>query len=387
MVMQGVVPYHWAYHKEQGLKGSMRENGFRAIGGLAQRLTSGIAANRTKGGKGASIARLRAEWSAVVGPDLARMTRPDALLAGRGARGTHAGVQGAGKVLRLRVSGGGALEVQHQTGQVVERVNAYFGHRMIDDIRLVQGAIPGVAVPPPTPKPDPQTVSQVAARAAAVKDPELRAALTRLGARVALKRRGVLAALGALFVADDLRAQELSRAKLLDPLPGDHMLGKADAPNTLIGYFSFTCPHCATFYMATLPTLRREWIDSGRLRLIHRHFPSDIVATRAAQLTECAPPDRFFALTEALYRGHLEWLTGSDPEADMVKVLAPQGVTPASAEACYASDRALDKVVFDVQTGQALGVRSTPTLFINEENYFNPAGAEAITAILRQVGR
>ncbi|MEA2913846.1 MAG: hypothetical protein QOJ15_5927, partial [Bradyrhizobium sp.] len=48
----------------------MRENGFRAIGGLAQRLTSGIAK-----GRGASIARLRAEWTAIVGPDLARITR------------------------------------------------------------------------------------------------------------------------------------------------------------------------------------------------------------------------------------------------------------------------------------------------------------------------
>ena len=50
----------------------MRENGFRAIGGLAQRLTSGIVQGRAKAGKGAgkgaSIARLRAEWSAIVGP-------------------------------------------------------------------------------------------------------------------------------------------------------------------------------------------------------------------------------------------------------------------------------------------------------------------------------
>jgi hypothetical protein len=354
----------------------MRENGFRAIGGLAQRLTSGIAK-----GRGASIARLRAEWSAIVGPELARTTRPEALLAGRGAR--------AGKALRLRVSGAAALEVQHQTGQLVEKVNAYFGHRMIDDIRLVQGTIAASLTPPPTPKPDPQTVTQVAARAAAVKDPELRAALTRLGARVALNRRGVLAAaLGALFVADDLRAQELPpRHKLLDPLPGDHRLGKADAPNTLIAYFSFTCPHCATFYNAVLPTLRKEWIDPGRLRMIHRHYPSDVVATRAAQLTECGPPDRFFATVDALFAGHLDWLTGSDPEVDMVKVLAGQGMTPAAAQACYADDRALDKVIFDVQTGRTLGVTSTPTLFINEENYLNPGGFDAIAAILRQVGR
>ncbi|MGQ0580532.1 MAG: DciA family protein [Reyranella sp.] len=362
----------------------MRENGFRAIGGLAQRLTSGIAK-----GKGASTARLRAEWSAIVGPDLARTTRPDSLLAGRGARGVQPGAHAqAGKVLRLRVSGAAALEVQHQTGQIVERVNAYFGHRLIDDIRLVQGTIAAAPPPRPIPTPDPKTVTQVAARAATVKDPDLRAALTRLGARVALNRRGVMAAaLGALFVADDLRAQELPRARMLEPLPGDHMLGKADAPNSLIAYFSFTCPHCATFYMGTLPTLKREWIDTGRMRFIHRHFPSDIVATRAAQLSECVPADRFFAFTEALFRSHVEWLTGSDPEADMVKVLAGQGVTAQSAQTCYANDRALDKVVFDVQTGQALGVRSTPTLFINEENYLNPGGPDAIAAILRQVGR
>ena len=356
----------------------MRENGFRAIGGLAQRLASGIAK-----GRGASIARLRAEWSAIVGPDLARTTRPEALVAGRGARNSTSG----GKLLRLRVSGAAALEVQHQTGQIVERVNAYFGHKMIDDIRLVQGAIARALPPPVTPAPDPRTVTQVAARAAAVEDPDLRAALTRLGARLA-GRRGVLAGmLGALFVADDLRAQEMTRAKLLDPMPGDHILGDPKAPNTLIDYASFTCPHCATFYIAVLPTLRRDWIDTGRLRLIHRHFPSDIYATRAAQLAECAPPDMFYATCDALFRGQVEWMTAPDPLVDMVTVLAAQGVTSASAQACFDSNLALDKVVADVQSGQALGVRATPTLFINEENYANPGGADAIAAILRQVGR
>jgi hypothetical protein len=345
----------------------MRENGFRAIGGLAQRLTSGIAK-----GRGASIARLRAEWTAIVGPDLARITQPEALLAGRGAR---AGGKGSGKTLRLRVPGASALEIQHKTGQLVERVNAYFGHRMIDDIRLVQGPIAVRAAPQATPVPDPATVTRVAERAASVKDPELRAALTRLGA------------LGLGLVGRDLRAQDLSRDKLLDALPGDHILGKTDAPNTLIDYASFTCPHCANFYIAVMPTLRKEWIDTGRLRLIHRHFPSDLVATRASQLTECAPPDKFFAMVELLFRKQVDWLSVGDPVVEMVKVLASQGVTPEGAEACFANDRLLDKVLADVQSGQALGVRFTPTLFINEENYANPGGAEAIAAILRQVGR
>ncbi len=371
----------------------MRENGFRAIGGLAQRLASGIAAHRAKAGKGASIVRLRAEWTAIVGPDLSRLTQPEALLSSRGARTgiKGAGVQGTGKVLRLRVAGAAALEIQHSSGQLVERVNAFFGHRMIDDIRLVQGTIAARPVPKPIPPPDPAVVTRVAERAASVQDPELRAALTRLGARVASRRHVMLSAtvgaLGATVAARDLRAQDVSRDKLLGPLPGDHILGKADAPNTLIDYASFTCPHCANFYIAVMPILRREWIDTGKLRLIHRHFPSDMVATRASQLTECAPADKFFVIADELFRKQVEWLSVGDPEVEMVKALADQGVTPDSAQACFANDRLLDKVLADVQSGQTLGVRFTPTLFINEENYANPGSAEAIAAILRQVGR
>jgi hypothetical protein len=78
----------------------MRENGFRAIGGLAQRLTSSLADKHSKGrGKGrtTSIARLRAEWTAIVGPELARLTQPEALLAGpQRAQGVAAQGRGRG---------------------------------------------------------------------------------------------------------------------------------------------------------------------------------------------------------------------------------------------------------------------------------------------------
>ena len=371
-----------AYHTERSLKGSMRENGFRAIGGLAQKLTSGMARDGAKGGRGASLIRLKADWPAVVGPELARTTRPDALLAGRGAR--------AGKALRLKVSGATALEVQHRSSQIVERVNAYFGHRVIDDVRIVQGVIPG---PPParrTPRPDPVVEQAVASRTAAVQDPDLRAALTRLGARIATGRRGFLLAgfggLGALSLGDELRAQQPQR-QFLDPLPGDHVLGKPDAPNVLIDYASFTCPHCATFNNAVMPALKRDWIDTGKLKLVHRHFPSDALATRASLLAECAGPNGFFAAVDTLFRTQVQWMTAADPAAELMTVLAGQGVSEAEAQACVANDRLLDKVIADVQSGQALGVNSTPTVFINEQGYGNPGGIDAIAAILRQVGR
>ena len=375
----------------------MRENGFRAIGGLTQRLTSDIAK-----GRGASIARLRADWPAIVGPELANVTWPDALTSGRGR---------AGKVLRLSVSGAAALEVQHKSVQVVERVNSYYGHRMVDTLRMVQGLVPrrrGLSEER-APAPAPELVADMAERAKLVEDPELRAALARLGARI--NRRHFLAGgFGAALLGREAgapahaqaraqaqaqmqaQAHDRERDKLLLALPDDRILGDRDAPNTLIDYASFTCPHCAHFYIAAMPTLRRDWIDPGKLRVIHRHFPLDLVATRAAQLTECLPPDRFFPTVELLFRRQVDWLSVGDPLVEMVKVLSDQGaaeggVTREWADACFANDKALDKVLADVQSGQTLGVRFTPTLFINEEHYGNPGGAEAIAAILRQVGR
>lgn len=371
MVMRGTVSYHAA----------MREGGFRNVGGLAQRLTSEIAR-----GRGASIARLRADWPAIVGAELARVTRPEELVAGRSGRASGGG---GGKLLRLRVAGAAALEVQHSANLIVERVNAYFGHRQIDDIRLSQGAIPQPAVPKRAPPLDPQVAARMAGRVTGVKDPELRQALARLGARIAATRRGVLlGALGALVAGRDLRAQELDPAKLMDVVPGDHVMGDPAAPNILIDYFSMTCPHCANFNAAVLPVLQRDWIDPGKLRFVMRHFPSDSVATHAAQLSECRGPDKFFETADALLRTQVDWLTAPEPEAEMVKVLAGLGVPADQAMAAMGEGQQMDKIIADVQSGHALQVKFTPTLFINDHNYGNPGGgADGIGAILRQVGR
>jgi len=353
----------------------MRENGFRALGGLAQRLTSGLAGKRTRG-RGVSVARLRAEWSVIVGAEVARLTEPEALLPGRGGR--------SGKALRLKVAGAAALEVQHRSAQIVERVNAYFGHGFIDDIRIVQGGLSLRPAPPPLSEPDPQAMQRISGTAADVKDPELREALVRLGARIATSRRNllVMGAVGASLIPRAPRAQDID--KLLGVLETDHVLGKADAPNIIIDYFSLTCPHCANFHAAVLPVIRKEWIDTGRMRFVYRHFPSDTVATRGSLLAECGA-EKFFETIDALFKSQVDWMTAPAPEDEMVKIMERAGLP---ARECLANDRLFDKVIGDVQSGQTLGVKFTPTLFINEQSYGNPeGGAKGIDSILRQVGR
>jgi len=348
------------------------------VGGLAQKLTSGLAK-----GRGASVARLRADWPVIVGAELAQFTEPEALIAGRNGR------TGA-RVLRLRVAGPAALEVQHMSAHLLERINAHFGHHRVEAIRLVQGVVARKAPPRRRPaSPAPEIAARVEAEVAKVDDPALRAALARLGERIASKRRGLLlGAFGALFLPQEPRAQSEDIARYLAALPGDHILGKPDAPNIIIDYFSLTCPHCANFNAAVLPEVKREWIDNGSTKLIMRHFPSDSIATHASLLAECAGPEKFYASLDVLFRAQVDWLTAADPDAELIKAIGKAGVKPQAAGACLADNRLLDKVIADVQSGQALRVNSTPSLFINEQFYGMPtAGAGGITAILRQVAR
>src|SRR5437899_1859638 len=78
----------------------------------------------------------------------------------------------------------------------------------------------------------------------------------------------------------------------------DRVLGKPDAPVTIIEYASLTCPHCAHFATDALPKLKEKWIDSGKAKLVLRDFPLDEPALRAAMVARCAPPGRFYPLVD-----------------------------------------------------------------------------------------
>ena len=190
-------------------------------------------------------------------------------------------------------------------------------------------------------------------------------------------------------------ASDTDRMPLPDPEAGetcshdaeletDHVMGRADAPNVIIDYFSLTCPHCANFHAAVLPLLKGEWIDNGKVRFVYRHFPSDAVATRASLLAECGGA-KFFEAIDVLFKSQVDWMTAPNPEDELVRTMDRAGLSTGQ---CLTDGRLFDKVVGDVQSGQALGVKFTPTLFINEQKYGNPEGGIlGIDAILRQVGR
>lgn len=147
---------------------SERRQGFRAVGIAVSKLAAPIVAKRG----GGIITRLKAEWAIIVGPDWAAVTWPSAL--------------GRDGVLKLRAASGAALELQHRTPLLIERINQFFGRSAVTRLALVQGPLP-LALPPTRAllRPlAPREVEALGERLSDITEPELRDALVRLGKAV-----------------------------------------------------------------------------------------------------------------------------------------------------------------------------------------------------------
>jgi len=163
----------------------------------------------------------------------------------------------------------------------------------------------------------------------------------------------------------------------------DLMVGKADAPITIIEYFSMTCPHCARFHLQTLPALKKNWLDTGKARLILREFPFDGPALRAAQLVRCAGPARFEAFLDVLFKRQAKWSRAADPIAALGKIARLGGISGQKFQACL-SDSALENFILaNRQEGERkFGVDSTPTFIIEGDKYPGARSYEEMNDIL-----
>ena len=144
----------------------------RAIGQQMAKITRPTLARR-----GRAFAAIVGEWTAIVGPRFASSTLPEKL---------SGGPAGEGGALTIRVAGADALELQLVADQLVERVNAFVGHRAVSRLRLVQAPLPTGRAPvsPPSDR-DRDAEAAVADRLRHVADPDLAASLARLGVALA----------------------------------------------------------------------------------------------------------------------------------------------------------------------------------------------------------
>ena len=161
---------------------------------------------------------------------------------------------------------------------------------------------------------------------------------------------------------------EVSVGELMQPGPlPDQVLGKADAPVTIVEYASMTCGHCASFHTAVLPTLKQKYIDTGKVKLILREFPLDNLAAAASMLTRCTTPEKSYELTAKLFAEQEAWAyVRSNAVPALFKIAESAGFTKDSFDKCLKDDKLLEGITNTRdRANKSFGVSATPTFFIN----------------------
>jgi protein-disulfide isomerase len=126
-------------------------------------------------------------------------------------------------------------------------------------------------------------------------------------------RRAALAGIGAAGAAAALpfgaaRAQESELAL------GVFTQGDPEAPVEVIEFASLTCPHCATFHTEVYPQLKRDYIDTGKVKLEFREVYFDRLGLYAGMLARCGGESRYFGFVSLLLERQEEWSRLEDPE-------------------------------------------------------------------------
>ena len=149
------------------------------------------------------------------------------------------------------------------------------------------------------------------------------------------------------------------------PSIGDRFLGKADAPVTIVEYASATCPHCANFHKQAFVDLKRDYIDTGKVRFIFREFPFDDLALAAFMLARCAPEDKYFPMLDVIFERQQTW-TRKNPREELLKIAKLAGFTEESFDKCLKNEEVAKGISEIRDTGsKKFGVNSTPTFFVN----------------------
>ena len=151
----------------------------------------------------------------------------------------------------------------------------------------------------------------------------------------------------------------------LDKAMAEKSIGRADAPVTIYEYASLTCPHCAAFHNETLPLIKKNYIDTGKVRLVYNDFPLDSLALAASMVARCSGQKNFFPMIDALFSSQQSWARSATPLEALGGIARLSGMTAKDVADCT-NNQALFKAIRSgaEQAGKTLDFNSTPTFFV-----------------------
>ncbi len=147
--------------------------------------------------------------------------------------------------------------------------------------------------------------------------------------------------------------------------------GDEKAKITIIAYESLTCSHCASFHKDVYPQLKKDYIDTGMVKIEFRHFPLDVAAFNASKISQCNQNESLRIL-ESLYSNQQSWIKGSTVEEvndNLKKFLKSEGFN-LDFDKCINNKEIEDFVLNDrIEGTKNFKVNATPTIIINNEKF------------------
>ena len=147
--------------------------------------------------------------------------------------------------------------------------------------------------------------------------------------------------------------------------------GNENAKITIIAYESLTCSHCANFHKDVYPKLKKDYIDTGLVKIEFRHFPLDVAAFNAAKISQCHQ-NKSLTILESLYSNQQVWVKGNTVEEvnnNLKEFLINEGFN-INYENCINNKEIEDFVLNDrIEGTKKFKVNATPTIIINNEKF------------------
>lgn len=176
-----------------------------------------------------------------------------------------------------------------------------------------------------------------------------------------------------------------SLAEILKAGPlAEMVVGRADAPVTVIKYMSLTCPYCRRFQLTAYPEIKRRYIDTGKVRFIFREFPIGLQSGAATIALRCAPPSRYVELYEKFMAQQGSWVSQEVRLDPIARVAAQVGVTRAQYDACRQDARLVEGLKAIKERGRTLGIVGTPNFFVENRLVKSVLDAQQMSDLIEQ---
>ena len=205
-----------------------------------------------------------------------------------------------------------------------------------------------------------------------------RLALAAIFSAATLAAHGAFAAVTA---PEPDRTVDMATVLKPGPLPELSIGDPAGVP--VIEYGSLTCPHCATFSREVFPELKKDYIDTGKVRFIFREFPRNPLDVAAFVLARCVGDDKALAAIDLLFSEQDKWAFVDKPLEPLIAAMRPTGLTHDQAMACLKDQSKADAIVaIGKRATEEIKMNGTPTFVIDGKVYGGELSMDQLKAIL-----